>query len=75
MNGFHDSRIEDSFLFTSESVGEGHPGESAGGLCGRPGCRELEGGEEKREKEKWERALGRSFSACAGCLAGSRAAP
>ena len=32
MNGFHNSLIEeeeDYFLFTSESVGEGHPGESA----------------------------------------------
>lgn len=27
MNGFHNSLIEeDCFLFTSESVGEGHPG-------------------------------------------------
>jgi len=27
MNGFHNSLIdEDYFLFTSESVGEGHPG-------------------------------------------------
>lgn len=27
MNGFHNSVIdEDCFLFTSESVGEGHPG-------------------------------------------------
>lgn len=29
MNGFHNSLIEeDCFLFTSESVGEGHPGKS-----------------------------------------------
>lgn len=29
MNGFHDDSIADEniFLFTSESVGEGHPGE------------------------------------------------
>lgn len=32
MNGFRDSRIEEgTFLFTSESVGEGHPGEWKGG--------------------------------------------
>lgn len=30
INGFHNSLIdEDCFLFTSESVGEGHPGEKA----------------------------------------------
>lgn len=29
MNGFHNSLIdEDCFLFTSESVGEGHPGKT-----------------------------------------------
>lgn len=30
MNGFHNSLIdEDCFLFTSESVGEGHPGKTS----------------------------------------------
>lgn len=36
INGFHNSLIEeDCFLFTSESVGEGHPGKArhAGLLC------------------------------------------
>lgn len=33
LNGFHEAFIEEgTFLFTSESVGEGHPGEPAGGL-------------------------------------------
>lgn len=31
LNGFHDAFIEEgTFLFTSESVGEGHPGEVTG---------------------------------------------
>lgn len=34
MNGFHNSLIEeDCFLFTSESVGEGHPGEFYDDAC------------------------------------------
>lgn len=51
LNGFHEGFIEEgTFLFTSESVGEGHPGEVTGpgatrgagrraalGLAGRPG--------------------------------------
>lgn len=32
LNGFHDALIDEgSFLFTSESVGEGHPGEFMAG--------------------------------------------
>lgn len=31
LNGFHEAFIEEgTFLFTSESVGEGHPGEVTG---------------------------------------------
>lgn len=31
LNGFHEAFIEEgTFLFTSESVGEGHPGERTG---------------------------------------------
>uniref|UniRef100_A0A9L0S614 methionine adenosyltransferase n=1 Tax=Equus caballus TaxID=9796 RepID=A0A9L0S614_HORSE len=36
LNGFHEGFIEEgTFLFTSESVGEGHPGEGDAGLTGR----------------------------------------
>lgn len=41
LNGFHEAFIEEgTFLFTSESVGEGHPGEVTGpGAKGRVGRR------------------------------------
>lgn len=43
LNGFHDAFIEEgTFLFTSESVGEGHPGEMAG-----PGTRRGAGGKRR----------------------------
>lgn len=38
LNGFHEAFIEEgTFLFTSESVGEGHPGERTGGFGRRTG--------------------------------------
>lgn len=49
LNGFHDAFIEEgTFLFTSESVGEGHSGEAPG-----PGGERAGRGEAGRGEGAW----------------------
>lgn len=49
LNGFHEAFIEEgTFLFTSESVGEGHPGEPTGTQTGKGGGQRRLGWERSR---------------------------
>ncbi|KAJ7428932.1 hypothetical protein WISP_00430 [Willisornis vidua] len=61
LNGFHEVFIEEgTFLFTSESVGEGHPGAARAGrgraasAQARPGIGVGRGGKEEDEDEDGE---------------------